>query len=187
MIWYICQLQLGWHPVAVVQYTFTHKQYIGKGKAVLLQAWSDPEGSRNVRFPDYMTTAQDGGKVVSLTHRPPLPPGNIPGTLFCYRPGRPQGHSAAGRIMSMKNSNFTIGNQTRDLPTCSTVQPTAPPHAPFKLVLHDYVCCKAYLCSFAYVDASVHCDFIYVRLCLLLLMLQFPFFCHFHLSLQVVC
>jgi hypothetical protein len=27
MIWYICQLQLGWHPVAVVQYTFTRKQY----------------------------------------------------------------------------------------------------------------------------------------------------------------
>jgi hypothetical protein len=26
--WYICQLQLGWHPVAVVQYTFTHKWYI---------------------------------------------------------------------------------------------------------------------------------------------------------------
>ena len=23
----ICQLQLGWHPVAAVQYTFTHKQY----------------------------------------------------------------------------------------------------------------------------------------------------------------
>jgi hypothetical protein len=23
---------------------------------------------------DFMTTAQDGGKVVSLTHRPPLPP-----------------------------------------------------------------------------------------------------------------
>jgi hypothetical protein len=29
-----------------------------------------------LRFPDYLTTAQDGGKVVSLTHRPPLPPGN---------------------------------------------------------------------------------------------------------------
>ena len=29
-----------------------------------------------------MTTAQDGGKVVSLTHRPPLPPGNAPGTHF---------------------------------------------------------------------------------------------------------
>jgi hypothetical protein len=32
--------------------------------------------------------------------------------------------------MSMKNSNDTIGNQTRDLPACSTVpQPTAPPAA----------------------------------------------------------
>ena len=47
-----------------------------KGKAVPLQVWSDPEGSRKLRFPDFMTTAQDGGKVVSLTHRPPLPPGN---------------------------------------------------------------------------------------------------------------
>jgi hypothetical protein len=29
-----------------------------------------------------MTTAQDGVKVVSLTHRPPLPPRNAPGTHF---------------------------------------------------------------------------------------------------------
>jgi len=28
-----------------------------------------PEGSRKLRFPDYMTMAQDGGKVVSLMHR----------------------------------------------------------------------------------------------------------------------
>jgi hypothetical protein len=55
----------------------------GKGKAVPLQAWSGPEGSRKLRFPYYMTTAQDGGKVVNLTHRPPLPPGNAPGTHFC--------------------------------------------------------------------------------------------------------
>ena len=54
----------------------------GKGKAVQLQAWSGPEGSRKLRFPDYVTTAQDGGKVVSLTHRPPLPPGNAPGYSF---------------------------------------------------------------------------------------------------------
>jgi hypothetical protein len=33
----------------------------GKGKAVPLQAWSGPEGSRKLRFPDFMTTAQDGG------------------------------------------------------------------------------------------------------------------------------
>jgi len=58
-------------------------QFTGKGKAVPLQSWSDPEGSRKLRFPYFMTTAQDGGKVVSLTHRPPLPPGNAPGTHFC--------------------------------------------------------------------------------------------------------
>jgi len=44
----------------------------GKGKAVPLQAWIGPEGSRKLRIPDFVTTAQDGGKVVSLTHRPPL-------------------------------------------------------------------------------------------------------------------
>ena len=56
---------------------------MSKGKSVPLQARSGPEGSRKLRFPAYMTTAQDGGKVVSLTHRPPLPPGNAPGTHFC--------------------------------------------------------------------------------------------------------
>jgi len=50
--------------------------------AVPLQAWSGPESSWKLRFPDYITTAQDGGKV-SLTHRPPLPPGNTHGTHFC--------------------------------------------------------------------------------------------------------
>ena len=43
-----------------------------KVRAVPLQARRGPEGSRKLRFPDFMTTAQDGGKVVSLTHRPPL-------------------------------------------------------------------------------------------------------------------
>jgi hypothetical protein len=55
----------------------------GKGKAVPLQAWGGPEGSRKLRFPGFMTTAKDGGKVVSVTQWPPLPPGNTPGTHFC--------------------------------------------------------------------------------------------------------
>ena len=37
---------------------------------VPLQVWSVPEGSRKLRFPDFMTP-------------PPLPPGNAPGTHFC--------------------------------------------------------------------------------------------------------
>ena len=47
----------------------------------------------------------------------------------------PQGHSAAGRIMSMKNSNDTIGNPNRDLAVCSAVpQPTALQRALVSLV-----------------------------------------------------
>jgi hypothetical protein len=66
-------------------------------------------------------SAHEGGKVVNPTHRPLLPPGNIPGTHFCWRLSRPQGHSATRRIMSMKKSSDTIGNWTRDLPVCSAV------------------------------------------------------------------
>ena len=52
--------------------------------------------------------------------------------MSALRTGRlyPQGHSAARRKVSMKNSSDSIGNRTRDLPTCSAVpQPTAPPRA----------------------------------------------------------
>jgi len=54
-----------------------------EGKSFPLQVRNGPEGSRKLRFSDYMTTAQDGGKVVSLTHRRPLPSRNAPGTHFC--------------------------------------------------------------------------------------------------------
>jgi hypothetical protein len=66
------------------RYIFTLSLVMIVGEAAVpLQAWSGTEGSRKLRFPDYMTTAQDGGKVVSLTNRPHLPPGNSPGTHFC--------------------------------------------------------------------------------------------------------
>ena len=35
---------------------------IHKHKSVPLKAWSGPEGSRKLRFPYFMTTAQEGGK-----------------------------------------------------------------------------------------------------------------------------
>jgi hypothetical protein len=66
-------------------------------------------------------SAHEGCKVVSPTHRPPLPQGNIPGTHFCHRMSRPKGHSATGKIISMKKSSDTIGNRSRDLPVCSAV------------------------------------------------------------------
>ena len=89
---------------------------------------TDRDRFRNLKSQISRQSAHEGGKVVSPKHRPPLPLGNIPGTHSCYRLSRPQGHSAAGRIMSMKNFNDTIGNRTSDLPTCSAVaQPNALP------------------------------------------------------------
>jgi len=78
-----------------------------KGKAVPLQAWIGPEGCRKLRLPDLVTTVQDVDKIVSLTHRPPLPPGNAPGTHFCLRPSRPQGHSAIGRVLCQRKIPMT--------------------------------------------------------------------------------
>jgi len=69
-------------------------------------------------------SAYEGGKFVSLKQRPTLPTGKIPGTHFSYRVSKPQGHSATGRILSMKISNDTIGNWTRDLPSYSAVPQT---------------------------------------------------------------
>ena len=53
-----------------VQYITKMKLYVykakGKGKAVPLQAWAGPEGSRKLRFPGFVTTAQDGGRLSAL-------------------------------------------------------------------------------------------------------------------------
>jgi len=38
----------------------------GKGKAVPLQPWTGPEGSRKLSFPDFVTTARDGGRFSTL-------------------------------------------------------------------------------------------------------------------------
>jgi len=72
------QLQMHNNVTQKLYITYVHatKLFTVKGKAVPLQAQRDPEGFKKLRFPD-------GGKVVSLTHRPPLPPGNTPGTHFC--------------------------------------------------------------------------------------------------------
>ena len=53
-------------------------------------------------------------------------PGNISIIHFGLRLSRSQNHSAAGRDMWRKNSNYIIGNRTR-----SVSHPTAPPRAPF--------------------------------------------------------
>ena len=48
-----------------------------KGKAVPLQAWTGPEGSRKLRFPDFVTTEQDGGRLSALRTGRLSPTGNL--------------------------------------------------------------------------------------------------------------
>ena len=76
-------------------------------------------------------SAHEGGKLVSLTHRPPLPFRKYTWYLFLLEAESTPGHQGAvGRIVSMKNSSDTIGNRTCDLPVCGALpQPTAPPAA----------------------------------------------------------
>ena len=97
-----------------------------KDKSIPLHGFYEPTGFQEVEAPRIQAkrlSALWTGRLFS--------PGNISGTHFCQRMSRPQGHSEAERIMSMKNSNDTMGNQIRDLPTCSPVpQPTALPPAP---------------------------------------------------------
>ena len=59
-------------------------------KAVTLQVRSGPEGCRKLRFPVFMTTVQDSGKVVRLTHLPSLTPVNAHGTHFLLEDSPPQ-------------------------------------------------------------------------------------------------
>jgi len=66
----------------MVQYLVIGK----KGKAVPLQARRGPEGPRGfqeVKVPRYRDNGTGWWYIVSLTHRPLLPPGNTPGTHFC--------------------------------------------------------------------------------------------------------
>jgi len=69
----------------VIECTYTNLDSTVKDKAVPLQAWTGPEDSRKLRLPDFVTAAQDGGRLSALRTGRFLPPGNTPGTHFCYR------------------------------------------------------------------------------------------------------
>jgi len=54
------------YKIPAIQVASLNKlQVKGKGKAVPLQAWTGPEGSRKLRFPDFVTT-HDGGRLSAL-------------------------------------------------------------------------------------------------------------------------
>jgi hypothetical protein len=69
----------------------------------------------------------DGGKVVSLTHRPRSTLQkhyySVSGTHSCYRLSEPQGLVQPEGLGKLKKNHF-IGSRTHDLPACNLVSPS---------------------------------------------------------------
>jgi hypothetical protein len=85
------------------------------GKAILVTDPGSLQGCETSKFPHFLDSRlTDGGKVASLTRRPPFTPRKILATYFCYRLGRPQGLYEAETIRSIEKSSDLNGDPMTD-------------------------------------------------------------------------
>jgi hypothetical protein len=105
-----------------------------KRKAIPVTGRGGPYGCETSRLPHFIDNRfADVGEIASLTRRMPFYPPEDSWYSFLLKNESPQGHSAAGRIRPIEKFNYLIGNQTRKLPTCSTMpQPTTLSCAPLQ-------------------------------------------------------
>jgi len=90
-----------------------------KGKAVPLQAWTGPEDSRKLGFPDFVTTAQDVGRLSAL--RTGRHPQEMLLVLISVRGWvDPRAIVRSEGFYVNEKSTDTSWDRTSDLPICST-------------------------------------------------------------------
>jgi len=95
-------------------------KHVGKGKAVPLQAWTGPEGSRKLSFPDFVTTAQDGGRLSALRTGRHYPQEILLVLISVKGWVDPRAIEWSDEFYINEKFNDTSYDRTSDLPICST-------------------------------------------------------------------
>jgi len=87
---------------------------------VPLQARRGPEGSRKLRFPDFVTTAQDSGRLSALLTGRLYPQEMLLVVISVRGRVEPRAIVRSEEFYVKENSNDTSWDRTSDLPICST-------------------------------------------------------------------
>ena len=137
--------------LTVLVFTKVKQSHYRLGQALRVPGGWDSQISRHL--------AHEGGKVVSPTHRPPLPQEiflvliSVRGWVNPRAIVRPEG------LCQWKNSNDTIGNRTRDLPACSAVPLNQLRHRVPRCMYKDIQKSGVSSCSISILNLIVVCTF----------------------------